>query len=61
MIRFFGDNIYTGKINLDEAEMGQSNLLKNMEESDVKSRPKIKQIRKKRNTFDSVNALYEGR
>ena len=41
--------------------MNQSNLLKNMEELDVKSRPKKKQIRKKINTFDSVNALYEGR
>ena len=27
-IRSFGDNIYTGKLNIDEAEMGQSNLLK---------------------------------
>ena len=27
-IRSFGDNIYTGKINIDEAEIDQSNLLK---------------------------------
>ena len=27
-IRSFGDNIYTGKLNIDEAEMVQSNLLK---------------------------------
>ena len=27
-IRSFGDNIYTGKLDIDEAEMGQSNLLK---------------------------------
>ena len=27
-IRSFGDNIYTGKLNIDEAEMGQSNLLR---------------------------------
>ena len=28
--RSFGDSIYTGKINIDVAEMDQSNLLKNM-------------------------------
>ena len=27
-IRSFGDNIYTWKINIDEAEIDQSNLLK---------------------------------
>ena len=27
-IRSFGDNIHTGKINIDEAEIDQSNLLK---------------------------------
>ena len=29
-IRSFGDNVYTRKINLDEARMDQSNLLENM-------------------------------
>ena len=28
--RSFGDSIYTGKINIDEAEMDQTNLLENM-------------------------------
>ena len=28
--RSFGDSIYTGKINIDVAEIDQSNLLKNM-------------------------------
>ena len=27
---FFGDDIYSDKINIDEAEMNQSNLLENM-------------------------------
>ena len=39
-IRFFGENIYTGKIiNIDEAEMDQKNLLKNIAEFSKKSRP----------------------
>ena len=29
-IRSFGENIYPGKINVDEDEMDQSNLLKNL-------------------------------
>ena len=29
-IRSFGDNIYTGKISIDEGEMDQSNLSGNM-------------------------------
>ena len=38
MKRSFGDYIYTGKISIDEAEMDQSNLLKNMAEFNDKSR-----------------------
>ena len=30
MIRSLADNIHTGKISIDEAEMHQSNLLENM-------------------------------
>ena len=33
-----GDNIYTGKINIEEAEMNQSNLLENMAEFNDKFR-----------------------
>ena len=39
-IRFFGDNIYTGKLNIDEAEMYESNLLKNLKEFSEKSTPR---------------------
>ena len=38
-IASFGDNIYTGKISIDEAEMGQINILKNRVEFN-KSKPK---------------------
>ena len=60
-IRSLGDSIYTGKISMDEAEMDQPNLLENMVKLDNKSRPRSKEDKdKKRNTFDSVNALYKG-
>ena len=36
----FGKGIYTGKINMDEPEMNQSNLLENRVEFDNKTRPK---------------------
>ena len=39
-IRSFGESIYTGKINTDESEMDQSNLLKNSAEFRERSRPK---------------------
>ena len=42
-IRSFGDNIYTGKINIDEAEMDQKNLLENMMEFNDKSIPRSKE------------------
>ena len=60
-IRFFGDNIYTGKTDIDEAEVDQSNLIKNWEEFRENSKPRTKTSKDKRNTFESVNALYEGR
>ena len=41
-IRSFGDNIYTGKINADKAEVDQSNLLENMVEFSDTFRPKTK-------------------
>ena len=60
--QYFGDSIYTGKINIDEAEMDQSNLLENIVKFNIKSKPKAnKRKAKKQNTFGSVNALYEGR
>ena len=63
-IRSFGDNIYTGKINLDEAEMDQSNLVENMAEFNNKIRPKKKKRRERNKillTLSSLRStLYEG-
>ena len=57
----FGNSICTGKINIDEAEIDQTNLLKDWKEFSDKSRPITKKYRDKiRNTFESLNALYEG-
>ena len=59
---FLGDNIYTGKINIDLVEMDQSNLSENMVEFKDKSKPKTKEGKNKtRDTYETVNALYEGR
>ena len=42
--------------------MDQRNLLENMVEFNEKSRPRKKEDKEKeRNTFESVNALYESR
>ena len=37
MIRSFGEGIYTGKISIDETEMDQTNLLKNLLEFNEKN------------------------
>ena len=61
-VRSFGDSIYTVKITIDEADMDQTSLLENIATFNNKSKPKTKESKdKKRNTFDSVNALYERR
>ena len=62
MIRSFGESIYSGKISIHETDMNQTNLLDNMKKINDRSRPKTKEkVRiNKRNTFDSVSALYEG-
>ena len=59
--RFFGDGIYTDEININEAEMNQTNLLKNMIKFNNKSISKAKKDKdKKLNMFNSVSAFYEG-
>ena len=45
MIRSFGNNIYTGKININEAQMDQIYWLENLVEFESKSRPKQKKAR----------------
>ena len=57
----FGDSICTGKIDMNEPEMDQTNLLENMKKINNKSKSKTKEGKhKKQNNLDSVNALYEG-
>ena len=61
-IRYFVESIYAGKINIQKADMDQTNLLENIVKFNNNSRPNSKEDNdKKRNTFDSVSALYEGR
>ena len=58
----FVDNICSGKININEVEIDETNLLKTWEEFSEKSRPRTKRGKgKKRNTFKTVNALYKDR
>ena len=47
-IRSFSDSIFAGKINIDEAEMNQSNLLKNMVEFNEQSKLRKKEDKKKK-------------
>ena len=62
MVRSFGESIYTGKININQAEIDQSNLLENMVKCNNKSRPITTEGKdKKRDTYESAYALYEGR
>ena len=42
-IRSFADSIYTGKINIDQAEMDQTNLLENMVKFNNEYKPKTKE------------------
>ena len=56
-IRSIDESIYSGKISIHKADIDQIN----MKIGNDKSRLKTEECRdKKRNTFDSVSALYEG-
>ena len=57
----FQHSIYTGKSNIDETEIDQSNLLENVVEFNNKSKPKAKERKTEKHAFKSVNALYEYR
>ena len=58
-LRSFVDNIYIGKISINEAEMDQTNLLENLIEFNNKSTRKTKQGKnKKRDICDSVSVHY---
>ena len=50
-IRSFGDNIYTGKTEIDEAEMDQGNTLENIAKFNDKFSPRSKEDKEKRDTY----------
>ena len=56
-MRSFGDSIYTGKINIDEAEMDQSNLLEYMVKSNNRFEPKTKEGRANKKYFQQCNVF----
>ena len=61
-ISYFGDSILSGKITKNEADEKQRNILNNTLEFNDKARRKSKADKKwKRDTYESVNALHEGR
>ena len=61
MIGSFGESTYNHKANVTEAEGDQSNLLNNIVEFNDKSKTRSKEGNdKKRHTYESAYALYEG-
>ena len=58
-MRIYGDHIYTGKINIDKAEIDQNILLENMVDFNDKSRPGTKGGNKdKSEIFIKVHILF---
>ena len=57
-MRSFGDNIYTGKINIDEAEMDQNYLLKNIVEFNNKSSSRTIEVKIKKETLMKVHIIF---
>ena len=55
----FGENIYSGKITINEADQGQADLLEYILNFSNKIRPKNKDDKKnKRNVFNTAKNLY---
>ena len=57
-IRSFGDNIYTCKFNIDEAEMDESNLFKKLVKFDNGSRPKTAKGKDEKEILMKVHMLF---
>ena len=57
-IRSFGESIYNGKINIDGAEMDQSNLLKKLIELNDKSMPRTIEGKAKKEILMKVHMLF---
>ena len=58
IIRSFVEIICTGKINIDETEMDQSNLLKNLVEFNNKSRPRTTEGKDKKRILIKVHMPF---
>ena len=58
--RPFGKSIYTGKTTLNEAKENERNLLKIQQNLIINLEQKTKNVKKIRNTFNNVTALYKG-
>ena len=62
IIRSFGENIYSGKITINEADQEQADLLEYILNFNNKARPKKENDKKnKENVFNTAKNLYEGR
>ena len=57
-IRSFGDSIYHGKIQIQEAQKKQTNLLENIVNFSNKSRPRSKKVRIKNKILLIVYLLF---
>ena len=49
----FGENIYDGRTNIDQTEMDQGNLLKNIVEFRNRSRPRTTEGKDKKKTYEN--------
>ena len=58
--RSFGESIYTGKATLNDAKENERNLLKIQQNLIINLEQKTKNVKKIRNTFNNVTALYKG-
>ena len=58
--RYFGEDIYSGKITINEADHEQADLVQYIVNFNNKTRPKNKDDRKK-NVFNTAENLYYGR
>ena len=60
-VRSLGDDIYNKRVNIDEADQEQSNLVGYFFDFNSKTEPKSQKDKKrKKDVFDSVKNLYNG-
>ena len=60
-IRSLGENIYSSKITMDEADEEQSDLIEYILNFNNKARPKNRDDKKKKNVLSTAKNLYDGR